>query len=81
MNAESAQIGAMVQVRRSYKYPQQRGLVGSITKRYGAFDYLALEIRLEDGSTRLFWPDDLKEVKEKTSARSSSWWRMFSIFK
>ncbi len=72
MNPESAQIGAMVQVRKSYKYPQQRGLVGSIKQRYGAFDYLALEVQFEDGSTKLFWPDDLKEVKEKTSARSFS---------
>jgi hypothetical protein len=37
---------------------------------------MALEVRFEDGHTRLFWCEELELVKEPSS-RSSSWRRIF----
>jgi hypothetical protein len=42
-----------------------RGLTGKISGRWGHPDYLALDVRLEDGSSRLFWHYELEEVPER----------------
>jgi hypothetical protein len=39
-----------------------RGLEGTITKRWGKPNYLALDVLLEDGSSQLFWHHELEEV-------------------
>ena len=77
MRATEARIGATVWVDKDYrKHPKLRGSVGSIKQRYGAPNYMALEVRFEDGHTRLFWCEELELVKEPSS-RSSSWRRIF----
>ncbi len=37
-----------------------RGMVGTIEKRYGHPDYLALDVRLDDGRRELFWAHGLE---------------------
>jgi hypothetical protein len=50
VRATEARIGATVRVDKDYrKHPKLRGSVGSIKQRYGAPNYMALEVRFEDG--------------------------------
>jgi hypothetical protein len=41
-----------------------RGLTGTINGRWGNPEYLALDVVLEDGRTRLFWHPELEEIAE-----------------
>jgi hypothetical protein len=38
-------------------------MVGTIAKRWGDPNYVALDVLLDDGSTQLFWHHELEEVK------------------
>jgi hypothetical protein len=42
---------------------EQWGMVGTIAKRWGDPNYVALDVLLDDGSTQLFWHHELEEVK------------------
>jgi hypothetical protein len=76
VRSTDVRIGATVRVDKDYrKHPKLRVLVGSIKQRYGAPSYTALEVRFEDGHTRLFWPEELELVKEASSRYS--WRRIF----
>src|SRR5919107_1277001 len=46
MELESAQVGTRVRVQVDYRDPQRRGAVGTIQKRYGVAEYLALRFCL-----------------------------------
>jgi hypothetical protein len=37
-------------------------LVGTVVARYGAEDYMAVDVRLDGRQHRLFWPSDLEEI-------------------
>lgn len=65
MRSEQARIGARVRVGESGLRSEWRGLTGKISGRWGHPDYLALDVRLEDGSSRLFWHYELEEVPER----------------
>jgi hypothetical protein len=39
--------------------------------RYGAEDYMAVDVRLDGGQYRLFWPSDLEEIFSP-----KAWWRL-----
>ena len=40
-----------------------KGCVGTVERTYGHPDYLAMEVRFEDGSAELCWHHELAEVK------------------
>ena len=40
-----------------------KGCVGTVERTYGHPDYLAMEVRFEDGGTELCWHHELTEVK------------------
>ena len=61
MRSEQARIGARVKVGESALRSEWRGLTGIITARWGDPGYVALDVRLEDGSSRLFWHHELEE--------------------
>jgi hypothetical protein len=65
VRSEQARIGARVRVGESGLRSEWRGLTGKISGRWGHPDYLALDVRLEDGSSRLFWHYELEEVPER----------------
>ena len=46
-------------------------LVGTVVARYGAEDYMAVEVRLDGGQYRMFWPSDLEEISS-----TKAWWRL-----
>jgi hypothetical protein len=37
-------------------------LVGTVVARYGAEDYMAVDVHLDGSQYRLFWPSDLEEM-------------------
>jgi hypothetical protein len=63
VRSEEALIGMRVQVDEYHQRSDLRGMVGMITKRWGAPDYLALDVLLDDGSSVLFWHHELEEVR------------------
>ncbi len=69
MNSEGASVGMRVRVKNAYRKPELRGAVGTIVQSYGHPDCVALEVRLEDGSSQLFWRHEL-EGAEAPSVRS-----------
>jgi hypothetical protein len=40
-----------------------KGCVGTVERTYGHPDYLAMEVRFEDGSAELCWHHELTEIK------------------
>ncbi len=68
MRGEQARIGARVRVGKSGLRPEWRGLTGTISARWGHPEYLALDVRMEDGRSQLFWHHELEEVPERGPA-------------
>ena len=64
MRSEETRIGARVRVGESGLRSELRGLTGRIIGRWGHPEYLALDVRMEDGSSQLFWHHELEEVPE-----------------
>ena len=64
MRSEETRIGARVRVGQSGLRSELRGLTGKIIGRWGHPEYLALDVRMEDGSSQLFWHHELEEVPE-----------------
>jgi hypothetical protein len=64
VSPEQARIGARVRVGESGLRSEWRGLTGRIIGRWGHPEYVALDVRLEDGRSQLFWHYELEEVLE-----------------
>jgi hypothetical protein len=47
--------GMVVRVREDRRRPEFAGMVGTVRKSYGATEYLAVDVELEDGQLELFW--------------------------
>ena len=74
MISEEAFIGRRVLVSTSYRKPEMRGQAGTILKRWGDPHYLALDVLLEDGTSRLFWHHELDECEEDDRATGRHPW-------
>ena len=61
MLSEEALVGTRVRVRDSLLRADLRGLEGTITRRWGHPEYVALAVLLGDGRTQLFWHHELEE--------------------
>jgi len=46
--------------------------VGTVVASYGREEYIAVDVRLADGQSRLFWPRDLEEIYPSSP---KAWWR------
>lgn len=55
MQSHEARPGAAVRVREGCRRPELEGMSGIIEQCWGSPDYLALDVRLEDGRSELFW--------------------------
>ena len=68
MQSHEALIGARVRVLETDRRAELRGMYGTIEHRFGHPEYLALDVRLDDGRLELFWPHKLEsaEQEEKT---------------
>jgi hypothetical protein len=72
MTPERARRGMRVRIMDHHRVEERRGLMGKVVARYGAEDYVAVDVRLADGQYRLFWPRDLEEI----SSPPKAWWRI-----
>jgi hypothetical protein len=70
MTPEHARPGMRVRVMEHHRVQERRGLVGTVVARYGREEYIAVDVRLADGQSKLFWPRDLEEI-----STPQAWWR------
>jgi hypothetical protein len=68
VSPEEVLVGARVRVGERHRIAERRGLVGTVVERYGGEYYVAVNVRLADGQYRLFWPEDLLEISQISSA-------------
>jgi hypothetical protein len=61
-------IGARVRVSETNRRADLRGMYGTIEHRFGHPEYLALDVRLDDGRLELFWAHSLESAKEPEKA-------------
>jgi hypothetical protein len=65
VRGEQARNGAGVKVGESGLRPEWRGLTSTISGRWGHPEYPALDVRMEDGRSQLFWHHELEWVPER----------------
>ena len=59
MQSHEARPGTAVRVKEGYRRPELEGMGGTIEHCWGSPEYLAVDVRLEDGRSELFWFDQL----------------------
>jgi hypothetical protein len=64
MQSHEALIGARVRVLETDRRPELRGMFGTIEHRFGHPEYLALDVRLDDGQLELFWAYGLESAED-----------------
>ena len=69
MRGEQARIGVRVRVRESGLRPEWRGLMGTISARWGHPEYPALDVRMEDGRSQFFWHHELESGSRRVGRR------------
>jgi hypothetical protein len=63
MSPEQVRPGMRVRVMEHHVVHERRDLlVGTVVARYGGEDYMAVDVHLDGGQYRLFWPSDLEEI-------------------
>jgi hypothetical protein len=64
LQSHEALIGARVRVLETDRRAELRGMFGTIEHRFGHPEYLALDVRLDDGQWELFWAHGLESAEE-----------------
>ena len=64
MLSEEARIGKRVRIRQDHRSTALRGMVGTIEKRWGNPEYIALDVMLDDRGSVLFWYYELEKIAE-----------------
>lgn len=64
MESLEALIGTVVRVKEDYRNPDREGMFGVIVQTWGSPNYAALDVRLEDGRSELYWFHQLATVEE-----------------
>jgi hypothetical protein len=64
LQSYEALIGARVKVLETDRRAEIRGMLGTIEHRFGHPEYLALDVRLDDGQMELFWAYGLESAVE-----------------
>jgi hypothetical protein len=65
MLSEQAHIGKRVRIRADHRRLPLRGLEGTVEKRWGNPEHVALDVLLDDGRSELFWYYELEEIAER----------------
>jgi hypothetical protein len=68
LQSNEALIGARVRVLETDRRAVLRGMFGTIEQRFGHPEYLALDVRLDDGRLELFWAHGLESVEDAEKA-------------
>ena len=66
LESHEARIGTLVGVLDGAKRPGE-GRIGTVEKTYGHPEYLAMDVRFEDGSVELYWHHELQRMEGLTS--------------
>lgn len=64
MQSHEALPGTTVRVKEENRRSALRGLMGTVEDRWGSPEYPALDVRLEDGHSELFWFYELDKVRD-----------------
>lgn len=64
LQSHEALIGARVRVLETDRRAELRGMLGTIEHRWGHPEFLALDVRLDDGQLELFWAHGLQSAEE-----------------
>jgi hypothetical protein len=62
LESHEARIGTLVGVLDGAKRPEE-GRIGTVERTYGHPDYLAMDVRFEDGSVELYWHHELRRME------------------
>jgi hypothetical protein len=62
LNSHEARVGTLVRVLDGVKRTGGKGRIGTIERTYGHPDYLAMDVRFEDGSVELYWYHELRRM-------------------
>jgi hypothetical protein len=68
LHSHEAVIGARVKVLETDRRAELRGMFGTIEHHFGHPEYLALDVRLDDGRLELFWAHGLESAEEAEKA-------------
>lgn len=68
LQSHEALIGARVKVLETDRRAELRGMFGTIEHHFGHPEYLALDVRLDDGRLKLFWAHRLESAEETEEA-------------
>ena len=60
MLSEVARIGKRVRIRADHLGAPPRGLEGTVERRWGNPDHVALDVLFDDGRSEQFWYDELR---------------------
>jgi hypothetical protein len=71
LQSHEALIGARVRVLETDRRSELRGMFGTIEHRFGHPEYLALDVRLDDGRLELFWAYGLESAEQEEEAEVS----------
>ena len=67
MRSEVARLGARVVVGETAWRSEWKGLTGTVVGTWGDPGYLALDVRLDDGRTQLFWHHELEAIDARSA--------------
>ena len=62
MDSGEVRVGTLVRVLDGVKRTR-KGRIGTIERTYGHPDYLAMDVRFEDGSVELYWYHELGRME------------------
>lgn len=65
MTSEEALVGMRVMVRKEHRSAHLRGQKGTIKHKWGAPDYAALDVLLDNGRLQLFWFHELQAIENQ----------------
>jgi hypothetical protein len=68
LQSQEALIGARVRVLETDRRVELRGIFGTIEHIFGQADYVAFDVRLDDGRLELFWPHGVESAEEAEKA-------------
>jgi hypothetical protein len=68
MQPNEALIGMRVKVLETDRRAKLRGKFGTIERRFGRREHVALDVRLDDGRLELFWAHGLESAEEAEKA-------------
>lgn len=68
LELQEARTGTMVRVKEGYRKRDLVGMRGTVRKCWGHPDYVAVDVRLDDGRSELLWFHELEVVEQGEAA-------------